>query len=142
MKIEHQVCTLEQAKRLSQLGIMQGLSIFFWSDYDGKVQLMLNFTPEDGYKPDAENTCFSAFTVAELGVMLPQTINFYKTQKASIKLSRFNAFTIYYNRHSSGSNVFMTESKHEAQARAAMLITLLENNIITAEEISQHLQIA
>lgn len=141
MKIENQVCTLEQAKRLSQLGIRQGLSIFFWDDYAGKVQLMMNSTPNDGYVPDEENTCFSAFTVAELGVMLPQTIKFCKTQKASIQLSRFNAFTIYYNRHSSGSNVCMQESYKEAEARAAMLIHLLEEKYITAEEVNQCMQV-
>jgi hypothetical protein len=148
MKLEKQVCTLEQAKQLKKLGIAQtGL----WSYF--KAQSHAGFCLTDmalrhvwiltGNPYDREDILFtSAFSVAELGVMLPQTIKFCKTQKASIQLSRFNAFTIYYNRHSSGSNVCMTESYNEAEARAKMLIHLLESNFITAEEVNQRLLLA
>jgi hypothetical protein len=128
MTIQQQVCTLEQAKRLSQLGIRQGLSVFFYDTYVDNQRLVMNSTPEDGYLPDPDNTCFSAFTVAELGVMLPKDAN------RIWKKSNGWEFSI-------GDSDWKNWRKcaTEAEARAATLIHLLENKLITAEEVNARL---
>lgn len=158
MKLEHQVINLQQAQRLKELGVKQE-SYFSWfgdltprlmdNGKDGAVYgpwIFLSTTEplnnqEADWRSDVNQTkpLASAFTVAELGVMLPQTISYKKTQKASIKISRFNAWTIFYNRHSSGMNVCMTEDYNECVARGAMLINLLESKLITAEEVNSRI---
>jgi hypothetical protein len=70
MKLQDQVCTFEQARKLNDLGIVQGVSLFFYNtsmDYSSS-KLVYNKTPLEGFY-NAEY-CFSAFTVAELGVMI------------------------------------------------------------------------
>lgn len=64
MKLQDQVCTLEQAKRLAELGVVQGGSTFYFD----KHELFINSHTNTGYYHNPQ-FCFSAFTVAELGVM-------------------------------------------------------------------------
>ena len=67
MKLEEQVCSLELAKRLKELGIIQ-LSLFYWhwNTGIGKYELLdeCNF-----------GDYFSAFTAAELFDILPASID-------------------------------------------------------------------
>lgn len=96
MKLIDQVISLEQAKRLSQLGITQGLSAFFWDDYEGKQELRPNQSPEGGYSPGSCNTCFSAFTVAELGAMIGKGTNAASLLYDAVQdqMNRSHSFTI------------------------------------------------
>ena len=82
----------------------------------------------------------AAFSVAELGVMLPTDI----TAKSGFHWS-------FYHRHNwKGESVgYQTLGqptidqdwyKTEAEARAAMVIYLLEINVITAEEVNKRLE--
>lgn len=80
-----------------------------------------------------------AFSVAELGVMLPKTITFFQTQKASICYAMHNGWSIYYQRHSSNTIILMEEDTIEANARAKMLIRLLEDNRITSAQVNEAL---
>lgn len=116
MKIEQQVCTLEQAKRLKELGIEQR-SIFY--HFGGKVT---NVAWGNDY--------FAAFTVAELGVML---LSDCKTQIIS---GYWSASFHSLNNKSYYESGFTTE----AEARAAMLIYLLENNLTTASSVNTRLK--
>lgn len=150
MKLIDQVCTLSQAKRLSQLGIRQGLSLFFWDDYEGKQQLMMNETPEDGYNPDAENTCFSAFSVAELGVMLPASIAFGK-KLATLRMIKADACEEYSQPDSYIVGYYTSDKEllkdwvmgngceRLADAAAGMLIMLIESGKLTVEEVNARL---
>lgn len=64
MKLEEQVTSLELSKRLKELGVKQE-SFFNWNN--GKLEsdhVMKNY---NGYE-----NCIAAFTVAELGELLPQ----------------------------------------------------------------------
>ena len=78
MNIERQVCTLEQAKRLKELGISINDSLFVYVDN-------LALKKIEGIKLTSDTYCkkhfkkikdapfikfYSAFTVAELGIML------------------------------------------------------------------------
>lgn len=151
MKIELQVCTLEQAKRLNELGIKQGLSIFFYDTVVNKT--FFNENNVDGYF-NAE-TCFSLFTVAELGMMLPDGANIsgdnhvaqFHSFRICVSAQRNNEKYCCYADNSSPVEsteygdvytVWKTISGNtEAEARAAMLIYLLENSLITLEQSKQ-----
>lgn len=84
MKLEDQVCTIEQAKKLKELGVAQ-VSLFFHRKY----QYTKHKLRHNGNRPTPTQTIFndigygselhgdyvmteshSAFTVAELGVMM------------------------------------------------------------------------
>jgi hypothetical protein len=68
MKLEHQVCTLEQAKKLHTLGLREK-SYFVWHDRklkNPRGELYIR----DRAEFDGTNPIYSAFSCAELGVML------------------------------------------------------------------------
>lgn len=137
MKIQDQVCTQEQGKRLISLGINKfGLFVH----YTNKV-LPMDF----GIKPKEQTASWAAigeiknggaidyypaFTVAELGVMLPTL---------GIKRCKSN--------NGRGSDYYWLEYEsqdwsdlNEAQLLAKFIIYLLENKLATAEEINKRLK--
>jgi len=138
MKLEQQVCTLEQAKRFVELGIAQdgghlyvyvppfpvfndSLKLCSLSEYER--QLSQSALSDDaralvGYYP--------ALTVAELGVMLPH----------SHLPKYFKLWDEWSYKEEDGS---VRGYSLEAHARAAFLIYLIENNFATAEEVNQRL---
>ena len=139
MKLQDQVCTLPQAKRLKELGVQQD-SLFDW------VCLMPDplgekWFYEIQYKTQEPETLqeliASAFTVAELGGMLPRNFASFNCGYDIWRVA--NTFT-YASGHGEDKigKLFTGELKtyswfhgeNEAQSRAAMLIHLLENKII------------
>lgn len=150
MKLSDQVCTLEQAKKLKELGVEQE-SIWMYIYYKDDIisssaglhhYLIANeiFADNDGGEFDC--LIASAFSVAELGVMLPEYIG-------ELRLLQWHAsdssFGIQY-RFNCDNPTTQTIPDHcifsdtEAQARAAMLIYLLENNIITPEQVNERVK--
>lgn len=122
MTLEQQVCSLDLAKRLKELGVKQE-SYFWWVDpSDGTREEAIWFIRDNhvGYKEHV-----SAFTVAELGEMLPKIENlvsqFFDNGHCQIALMSEG-----YQAASIG-----IEADTEADARAKMLIYLLENKLIT-----------
>lgn len=75
MKLENQVCSLEQAKKLKELGINQESEfLYFTGHYVGNTTSYDlgwrgEFLSRDGETP-LDQPHIAAFTVAELGVML------------------------------------------------------------------------
>lgn len=129
MKLEQQVCSLELAKRLKELGVRQE-SIFHWVPNQGAANTGLKKTVrDDGFALSASlkqppgmlkiNRGYSAFTVAELGEMLREHLDDYN-------------FTFYFN----GNWViniwkeFEIIGLTEADARAKMLVHLIEKGIV------------
>lgn len=127
MKIEQQVCSLELAKKLKKLEVKQE-SVWYWSRIatgNGKKgqitkakllpdwEIQPELTERDGvYR-------YSAFTVAELGEML-------KVYESDV--SPFPDWNSEYKAWDNGINDYV--EKTEANARAKMLIYLLEKKII------------
>src|SRR5438874_1108848 len=83
MKLEQQVCSLELAKKLKELGAKQE-SLFYWVDLNfggarGELKPYPMFyqqqRPWDKGDLYSEHWLASAFTVAELGEMLPAHIH-------------------------------------------------------------------
>lgn len=128
MKLEDQVCSLELAKRLKELGVKQE-SVFFWVvTHDGWEVLnhtLMRHTGSLGTLytvrvPDTGST-YSAFSLSELGEMLPPG-------RKSWRYSDFDEEDGKYLCEQVGHS----EQAHtEADARAKVLIYLLENNLIT-----------
>jgi len=125
MKLEDQVCSLELAKKLKELGVDQD-SYFYWcrirdleTDHvsiksESQIENLENY-----YQVDKIT---SAFTVAEIGEMLPHFFDSWHevgTWEYSIKLDRDGGMTFC--------------AKTEADARAKTLIYLLEKGFIRNE---------
>lgn len=117
MKLENQVCSLELSKKLLTLGVNQN-SLYYWqrcSMCDDDWQL------SEGHASDYLQC--SAFTVAELGEMLP-----YYTFHTIISIRFFQFNLILPTENEDKLISFRDET--EANARAKMIIYLLENNLI------------
>lgn len=151
MKLENQVCSLDCAKRLKELGIKQE-SLVYWLNIQHCVHMKVK---EDGYtlqedengqpivdkidyrielgNPFAWNidkdNCWSAFTVAELGEMLPEEYISCKTQ-GSKKDGICREYWLCYE-EIDGCDTEKTQMEEtEADARAKMLIYLIENKLM------------
>lgn len=130
MKLLYQCCTLEQAKRLRELGVIQK-SLFYWHNYFKVPVFGEAHAPDAGTSVcnDKQNTA-SAYTVAELGLLLPDDTRSYRLEKS---------WQIYYPGENAMDLFLSEDCDTEAQIRAAHLIWLLETNAITADEVNKRL---
>lgn len=128
MKIEQQVTNLEHSSKLATLGIKQS-SLFYWAinSYNKEVKKIT-------MHPDSRDIVYSAFTVAELGVMLPEEVSTGKWDESF----GFSVKSPLCHKIDTAENLFI-KYPTEAQARAAILIYLLENKLTTAVEINNRL---
>ena len=81
MKVENQICTIEQARKLKALGITQGVAYFYFYQDEklkesGDVRVL-----SQAFDSRCEN-CFDAFNVAELGEMLDYGTFCYRKREA------------------------------------------------------------
>lgn len=155
MDIKNQVCTLAQAKRLKELGVCQE-SIFSYfkaphhagicnTDMSTRHVWILSGNPYD--QEDIELT--AAFTVAELGVMLPDRF-LYNGEQCFVDSTKYcnwkpwiaGVHTVWaHNKPVVAKKYIPAET--EAEARAALLIHLLESSILLpVDEINQRLKSA
>ena len=134
LPLEHQVCSRELAKRLEELGVRQE-SVFWW------VDTKLTYT--GGLAAHAQRTgSIAAFTVAELGEMLPDELIIpSKNGKPYTHWLRFgryrgvgHRFWCAYPGGTTRTN--LEERAHtEADARAQLLIYLLEHHLLSSTEL-------
>jgi hypothetical protein len=117
MKLEHQVCTLEQAKKLKEIGILQESLFYHTMGVPGILiaHQQLNMTVQ-----------FSAFTVAELGIM-------------------FDNIDIYPQRAFDGKRwkVLLDRLEYypfEAWARAAYLTWRIGNELLRIQDINARIK--
>lgn len=133
MKLEDQVCSLELAKKLKELAVKQS-SYFYYvptinnNNIFGILSLESICNIFDNY--------ISAFTVAELGEMLPKELvaedkSYFFTQCPSRDLKRY---IVFYRHTMSFLEDCESDDKKEADARAKMLIHLIENKLIELPE--------
>lgn len=129
MKIEQQVVSLEYAKKLKELGVRQD-SLFSWvlkRHWESKENMMMEVAPVYCLEQRGSFTGipdFSAFTVAELGEMLP-------SHHPTTKKVDGTWFTSVWFEHALPYKAPEFTEDTEADARAKMLIYLLENNLLT-----------
>lgn len=121
MKHEDQVCSLELAKQLKELGVKQESWFYWW--------LCEKCKHECGCKEArivdslAHNIpCYSAFTVAELGEMLPCWHDSCLRAKRDwhVRVFEKDKDNICHN----------SLDTTEANARAKMLVYLIENDLV------------
>jgi hypothetical protein len=135
MKLENQVCSLELAKQLKELGVKQE-SLYFWCQQEGqnpgiipkaKAKRILSWHKE----------IVSAFTVAELGEMLPDklaneeylALHCIKTRKMSEEYKPI--YKIFFApAGATPKRIHEQNAFTEADARAKILIYLLKNNLL------------
>ena len=116
MKLEDQVCSLSLAKRLKELGVKQD-SFFVWDEdshlfSDGEGGIRMNH--HDGVGT-------AAFTVAELGQMFPPDFCFERHLG--------DWWVMWADGRFDDRLVFRPST--EADARAKMLIHLIEKGLVT-----------
>lgn len=129
MKLEDQVCSLELSRRLKELGCEQE-SLWYWWQLDKSIQrssiyhdwiIASNPIEDDGliFKYDNE---ISAFTVAEVGEMLPKEINEFELR--CLKLGAYkNKWQVAYWELGEEDEVrFREYVDTEANARAKMIV--------------------
>ncbi len=159
MKLDDQLVSLELSRKLKELRIEQK-SIFVWEYFDEKCY-GVKFIPYAVVPNEFNNMrIYSAFSVAELGEILPRSI-FVTTDDEEKKI--FSNFRLVI-----GRNIIVIEEKpvetwlinyvcdstnefrnwlfdtlltksiydnNEANARAKMLIHLIENKLVSVEDV-------
>ncbi len=121
MKLENQVCSLKLAKRLKELGVKQE-SLYYWVEKHGEY-LLRNINQKGDWDDTNWRKSYSAFTISELGELLPVGFHIDKYKD----LFRIGGGQIYLD---TDVEPYDFEAKTEANARAKMLIYLLENKLI------------
>jgi hypothetical protein len=135
MKLEDQVCTLEQAKRLKELGIIQE-SIWFWAFpvnpkmISTRKGIIHCTTTEDIWRDndgdEFDHDVCSAYNISELAAMIGKGTNaaslLYDAVQA--RMNQSHSFTICYS----------------PQFLANCVIGLLETGHLTPAEINQRLK--
>jgi hypothetical protein len=124
MKLENRVSNLELSRKLKELGCKQE-SLFYYDPRNGKLRYGFDsYTDKDGKM----KWFISAFTVAELGEMLPEYIEIKKIGKFLESRKYMNQWKVSYCNNSGCFPSFNADT--EADARGLMLIYLLENKLI------------
>lgn len=154
MKLINQVCTLEQAKRLKELGVRQD-AIWFWA-YPVKDKMIstrkgvIHYTTKEDILMDNEGDEFdhdvaAAFTVAELCQMLPDYYPSWRFKVSESSEERKWIATVICGPKPPGIDNIHTAyefdryAKTQAEALATLLIALLDIKYITPEEVNARL---
>ncbi len=130
MKLEQQVCSLELAKQLKELGVKPE-SLFYWVSHKdiSSAGIGTDIRMRKTFLLELTDEVISAFTVAELGEMLPWDLtlsrNIYKEWIMTFEADGMTE-----------DKVYSVKGKSEADVRAKMLIYLIENKLIEVEIIN------
>lgn len=139
MTIENHVVSLDLAKRLKELGVLQN-SFFFWTNHDCQNEskninefYLQNKDGEDHHYYEFccsansnDDEKYSTYLATELGEWLPEWFDSGKISDGDF-VCRFMEKHIDKNHHSFAEN--------ETDARAKMLIYIIENKIINVEDL-------
>ena len=124
MKLEQQVTSLELSQKLEKLGVKQE-SLFYWYINPWNEAVGLADKKEIKIRPELKEV-FSAYTVAELGEMLKEgMLGSWKTYNKGWSCK------YEYEDDDPEPIAEVGGGDTEANARAKMLIYLLENKLIT-----------
>ncbi len=127
MKLENQVTSLEISKKLRELGVKQD-AVFSWGikKWKGKkAKHELCWNTKTLYHDQ-----ISAFTVAELGEMLPCLIQIKEHENELTTWKRHDFQSVGYKAVYISEITIAFSADTEADARGKMLIYLLENKLI------------
>lgn len=137
MKLIDQVCTERQADRLKELGIAQ--ESLLYHTHSDKWGVMPRTSIDFSGDPS------SAFTVAELSVMLPDYYPSWRFKVSESSEQRKWIATVICSPKPPGiddihtAHEFDRYAKTQAEALATLLIALLDIKYITPEEVNARL---
>lgn len=142
MNLENQVCSLELAKRLKELGVKQE-SHFVWSNYNFEDEVGAFVGFDKGVdrwviSTSEEDEGVSAFTASELMEMLPDCIKkdgcilFLRCSRDKQDSNHFIEYVPLDHDEDTTSETLKV-GKTEAEARGKMLVYLIELGINTKE---------
>lgn len=120
MELHKQVVSLEKAKKLKELGFKQE-SLFMWAPDKQGFAMEVRLKRKISF--ERSEFVYSAYTVAELGEMLPDG---YSSWRSPYGTKGWEC--------ESGDEKTEAFGETEADARAAMLIYLAENGLIASEK--------
>lgn len=129
MEIKEQLTSLSLSKRFKQLGVKQN-SIHAWKE---KISMkgVSTWILYNKYNIFVKDKNYSAFSVAELGEILPQLLETdNKTCTLEIYKLANDTWGVVYVQVFSKLEILLEESKTLADAMAKMLIYLLENKLM------------
>jgi hypothetical protein len=127
MKLEQQVTSLELSKRLKELGVKQASLFWYWGTKE-EFETGKGFAgPLMEKHRSLEN--LSAYTVAELGEMLPKNFPSYRCDwgMSSEPLKNYMCW------RADGLDTREYFGTTEAEARGRMLEYLIKNGLLTSE---------
>lgn len=127
MKIEKQVCSINQSNKLKELGIKQKTFFYWFKNWQDKYVLVdVGYSSPPKEKPNP-NEVASAFTMSELGAMLNVTIDGVLPKKYNIK--EINAWF----------EINTKLYKSEVDLRAGILIYLIEAGLLNLNTCNKRL---
>lgn len=133
MEIENQLCSIEQSKRLKELRIRNS-GQFNWKEFEHKKtkEIKIGWTfggvgQWESLKSYNIQGNYSAFTCAELGVMLREYCN-------RISSTNENNYLIL---EKDLPNASFSAQSTETKARAELLIFLLESKLLSSEDCNK-----
>ncbi len=134
MKLEKQVCSLELAKKLKELGALQDSLFVYYSDNEPfyKIGQWNEFAPHNKVYHKAD--IYPAFTAAELGEILPKDKKvIFRKEKYFGEIQNYLWVVIYCE---DNKNVEINLKDNlwfggytEADAKAKMLVYLIEEGL-------------
>lgn len=127
MTLQDQCVSLDLAKQLKELGFKQE-SLFWWFESNDKKDTLLCFDAKlpNEYSYDFKKSC-SAYTVAELGEILPQISCLSWRESIGNESGISNRWICREDNLTEDHCEYATT---EADARAKMLIYLKTNNLL------------
>jgi hypothetical protein len=136
MRIEDQVCSLELAQKLKALGVKQ-VSLFDWFEIRKNkwevwnVITLMQYWEDNNIRENNDRPLnkFSAFTCAEIGLMLPKA---RWTQESTMGGFR----VLLYDQVFPHQEIYYSWGETEADVRAGTLIHLIESKFVRIEEIN------
>lgn len=141
MTLEQQVISLSLAKRLKELGVKQG-SIYYWRGVSNNTAIepenwfySWRIVRSDETVPEHSNNArlriYPAFTVAELGEMLPRYIQI-QGFSCELEIIRSSVWRFYYGAPESEYGIKFTAptDADEAESRGLFLAYLLESKLL------------
>ncbi len=127
MKLEDQVISLDNAKKLKELGVKQDSLFYRCLQINGSEDRWINF----GNDLHEYNEIYSAFTAAELLEILPEFIRNYNL----IINKESESYYVFYEEqdvdlYTANSKFLIFNDKNLSNSLAKTLIFLIENKLI------------
>lgn len=129
MKVPNEVTSLQLSKRLRELDVKQGYSLFYWDDSKEDPRLLYYKEINEMHEKfhSAIWDYFSAFTASELLDLLPEVIKLPEVFYITMDCDKH----IYYENHDKTKEIYASEDiDTPIESMAKMLIHLIENGLM------------